>query len=96
MIINTVYYYLLIGNCKEESNVTIPNLMNSIVIRNLTESNIIDYQFQVAATAEINGEVIMGERSEVRISEMVPSLPTICTGPSKIYLAVILILWGSN
>ena len=86
MIINyTVYYYLQIGSCKEENNVTIPSSMNSIVIRNLTGSVITDYQFQVAATAEINGEIFMGERSEVRISEMVPSLPTICTDPSKIY-----------
>ena len=82
MIINyTVYYYLLIGSCKEENNVTIPSSMDSIVIRNLTGSVITDYQFQVAATAEINGEVVMGERSEVRI---LPSLPTICTDPSKI------------
>ena len=90
MIINYTVYYLLIGSCKEENNVTIPSSMNSIVIRNLTGSVITDYQFQVAATAEINGEVIMGERSEVRKSEMVP---TIFTDPSKIYNNV-LILWG--
>ena len=85
MIINyTVYYYLLIGNCKEENNVTIPSSMNSIVIRNLTGSVITIYQFQVAATAEINGEIVMGGRSEVRISEMVPSP----TDPSKIYIKI--------
>ena len=90
IIINyTVYYYLLIGSCKEENNVTIPSSMNSIIIRNLTGSVITDYQFQVAATAEINGEVIMGERSEVRMSEVVPSLPTICTDPSKDNVAVL-------
>ena len=83
MIINyTVYYYLQIGSCKEENNVTVPSSMNSIVIRNLTGSVITDYQFQVAATAEINGEVVTGERSEVRISEMIPSP----TDPSKIYI----------
>ena len=83
MIINYTVYYLLIGSCKEENNVTIPSSMNSIVIRNLTGLVITVYQFQVAATAEINGEVVMGERSEVRISEMVPSP----TDPSKIYIA---------
>ena len=82
MIINyTVYYYLQIGSCKEERNIIVPSSLNSIVIRNLTGSVITDYQFQVAATAEINGEVIMGEKSEIRI---LPSLPTICTDPSKI------------
>ena len=89
MIINyMVYYYLLIGSCKEENNVTVPSSMNSIVIRNLTGSVITDYQFQVAATAEINGEVVTGERSEVRISEMVPSP----TDPSK-YKDDVAVLW---
>ena len=80
MIINyTVYYFI---NVKEDyeaevnESIIVPSSVNSVVIGNLTESNITDYQFQVAATAEINGEVIMGERSAVRSIIMPPATTT--------------------
>ena len=60
----TVYYF--INKMTEGYEVEVNESVNSIVIRiNLTESNITDYQFQVAATAEINGEIIIRERSAV-------------------------------
>ena len=68
MITNyTVYYFLNVTEDYEaevDESIIVPSSVNSVVIENLTESNITDYQFQVAATAEINGEVIMGERSD--------------------------------
>ena len=71
MITNyTVYYFINVTeNYETEVNesIIVPSSMNSVVIGELTVSNITDYQFQVAATAEINGEVIMGERSDAVI-----------------------------
>ena len=82
----TVYYYFL--NVTEDyetevnKSIIVPSSVNSVLIRNLTESNITDYQFQVAATAEINGEVIIGERSDAIRSTMPPTT-TITTQISK-------------
>ena len=49
----TVYYYIRTNDVRE---VTVPSSVNSVVIGNLTES---EYQFQVAARAERNGEFII-------------------------------------
>ena len=76
MITNyTVYYFIDVTENHEVESINVSSSVNSVVIGNLTESNITDYQFQVAATAEINGEVIMGERSAVR-SIMPPATTT--------------------
>ena len=84
-IINyTVYYFLNVTEDYEaevNESIIVPSSVNSVVIRNLTESVITDYQFQVAATAEINGEVIMGERSAVR-SVILPTTMSIATTTS--------------
>ena len=73
MITNyTVYSFINVMEDHEAEVIIVPHSVNSVVIGNLTESNITDYQFQVAATAEINGEVIMGERSDAIRSTMPP------------------------
>ena len=57
MITNyTVYYFLNVTEDYEtevNESIIVPSSVNSVIIGNLTESNITDYQFQVAATAEI-------------------------------------------
>ena len=77
MITNyTVYYFLNVTEDYEaevNESIIVPSSVNSVVIENLTESNITDYQFQVAATTEINGEVIMGARSDAVRSMMPPT-----------------------
>ena len=86
MITNyTVYYFLNVTEDYEaEVNefIIVPSSANSVVIENLTESVITDYQFQVVATAEINGEVIMGERSAAVRSVMPPTTMSIATTTS--------------
>ena len=83
MITNyTVYYFLNVTEDHEaevNESIIVPSSVNSVVIGNLTESNITDYQFQVAATAEINGEVIMGKRSDALRSTMPPTTMLIAT-----------------
>ena len=78
IIINyTIYYFLNMTKHYEaevNESIIVPSSVNSVVIENLTESRVIDYQFQVAATAETtNGEVIMGERSDAIRSIMPPT-----------------------
>ena len=91
MITNyTVYYFINVTDDYEaevNESIIVPSSVNSVVIGDLTESNITDYQFQVAATAENNGEVIMGERSDAVRSVITP--PTtmsiaITTTPTRI------------
>ena len=86
MITNyTVYYFLNVTEDYEaevNESIIVPSSANSVVIENLTESVITDYQFQVAATAEINGEVIMGERSAAVRSVMPPTTMSIATTTS--------------
>ena len=87
MIINyTVYYFLNVMDDYEaevNESIIVPSSVNSVVIG---DSNITDYQFQVAATAEINGEVIMGERSDAVRSVLPPTTMSIAitTTPTRI------------
>ena len=56
-------YYSQTGNRKRQSEefVTVPNSDNSVVIEGLL--NNVEYQFQVVAIAELDGDVIIGQRS---------------------------------
>ena len=87
MIINyTVYYFINVMDDYEaevNESIIVHNFMYSVVIE---DSNIIDYQLQVAATAEINGEVIMGERSDAVRSVLPPTTMSIAitTTPTQI------------
>ena len=56
-------YYSQTGNRKRQSeeSITVPSSDNSVVIEGLL--NNVKYQFQVAAIAELDGDVIMGQRS---------------------------------
>lgn len=68
-VVNTVItgyivYYSIEGQTDKFINV--PNTINTVVIEDLTESNLRNYKFQVVAITERNGEVLMGERSAER------------------------------
>ena len=56
-------YYSQTGNRKRQSeeSITVPSSDNSVVIEGLL--NNVEYQFQVVAIAELDGDVIMGQRS---------------------------------
>ena len=56
-------YYSQTGNRKRQSedSITVPSSDNFVVIEGLL--NNVEYQFQVVAIAELDGDVIMGQRS---------------------------------
>ena len=58
-------YYSQTGNRKRQSEefITVPSSNNSVVIEGLL--NNVEYQFQVVAIAELDGDMIMGQRSNV-------------------------------
>ena len=55
-------YYSQTGTRKRQSeeSITIPSSDNSVVIEGLSSA---EYQFQVVAIAEVNGELFVGQRS---------------------------------
>ena len=69
-----IVYYSQTGNRKRQSeeSITVPSSDNSVVIEGLL--NNVEYQFQVVAIAELDGDVIMGQRS--LLSGIVVALPT--------------------
>ena len=54
-----VYYSHQAGNA--EQSISVSNTINSVVVENLM--NVVEYQFQVVAVSELDGDEIMGERS---------------------------------
>ena len=56
-------YYSQTGSRKRQSeeSITVPSSDNSVVIEGLL--NNVEYQFQVVAIAELDGDVIMGQKS---------------------------------
>ncbi len=69
-------YYSQAGNTSEEGNSTVSNTANSVVIESLMSN--VEYQLQVVAIAELDGDVRMGERSMLTV--VVVTIPT--TTPS--------------
>ena len=63
LIISYTIYYTLNKTEEETDLVTVPSSLNSVVIGNLTV--VTEYLFQVAATAEIDGDIRMGELSTI-------------------------------
>ena len=65
----TMYYGLKEGDEREKNQLflSVPRTRDFVVVDNLST----EYQFQVAATAEANGETIIGQRSEVQTLEVV-------------------------
>ena len=67
-----IVYYSQSGN--SESATTVPSSMNSVTIENLLTD--VEYQFHVVAVAELDGDVVMGERSNISIAHPTPPPPT--------------------
>ena len=67
-----IVYYSQAGN--SEMNTTLSSSENSVAFNNLLTD--VEYQFQVLAVAELDGETIMGERSNVSVSSPTPPPPT--------------------
>ena len=71
-IIRYIIYYSQIGN--SEMSTTVSGSENSVTIDNLLTD--VEYQFHVVAVAELDGDVVMGERSNVSVSRPTPPPPT--------------------
>ena len=67
-----IVYYSQTGN--SEMVTTLSGSKNSVTIENLFTD--VEYQFQVVALAELNGDVVMGKRSNVSVSRPTPPPPT--------------------
>ena len=73
-------FYNRTGNGTEEQSVNVTTSHDSVVIDNLM--NNVEYQFQVAAIAKLDGVLIVGERSMLdNKSKVVVALPTTTTKP---------------
>ena len=73
-----IVYYSQKGN--SESATIVPSSMNSVTIDNLLTD--VEYQFQVVAVAELDEDVVMGERSNVYLSHLTPE-PLPATTPAS-------------
>jgi fibronectin type 3 domain-containing protein len=67
-------YYSQTGNRERQSEVTVPSSDNSVVIEGLVNNE--EYQFQVAAIAVLDGEIITGRRSMLSTITVVGSSVT--------------------
>ena len=56
-----IVYYSLTESSEEEQSVTVSSSQNSVNIANLM--NNVEYQFDVVAVAELDGDVVMGFRN---------------------------------
>ena len=63
-----IVYYSQTGN--SEMTTKVPSSENSVTIDNLLTD--VEYQFQVVAVAELDGDVVTGERSKVSIARPTP------------------------
>ena len=61
-----IVYYSQTGN--SEMITTVSGSENSVIIDNLLTN--VEYQFQVVAVAELDGDVVMGGRSKVTIARL--------------------------
>ena len=69
-----IVYYSPTGNGGAEQLFTVPSSQNSVIIRDLMSG--VEYQFQVVAVAEVEGDVVMGERLDVSIQQVIPTPAT--------------------
>ena len=71
-------YYSQTGSRKRQSeeSITVPSSDNSVVIEGLL--NNVVYQFQVAAIAELDGDVIVGQRSLLNVIVAILLATTTC------------------
>ena len=85
-----IVYYSQTGSSANEKSLNVTNSTNSVVIGDLM--NDVEYQFQVAAIAELDGDVIIGRRSSVFIA----ALTTYTTIPTTQELTTLPIAQGKQ
>ena len=67
-----IVYYSQTDKTQEEGRVTVSSLFTSVLIDNL--SSYAEYQFQVVAVVEVEGEVLMGQRSMLNSMSIITPL----------------------
>ena len=66
LISGYIVYYSRKGNNGEEMFTNVSSPSNSVIIHDLMTD--VEYQFVVVAVAEVDGDVVMGERSEAKMA----------------------------
>ena len=77
-ITSYMVYYSQTGNSEKFTRVSY--LENSVTIDNLITN--VEYQFQVVALAELDGEIIVGERSNMSLTRPTPPPTTTTAWPA--------------
>ena len=67
-----IVYYSQTDKRQEEGRVTVSGLVTSVLIDNL--SSYVEYQFQVVAVVEVEGEVLIGQRSMLNSMSIITPL----------------------
>ena len=82
-IINYTVYYRPSDSSENKSSVTVSSSESSVEIDDLMTA--VEYEFEVAATAELGGEIYPGELSSPNhIVLLAPSTPSHTTFPCKL------------
>lgn len=74
-------YYSQTENTDIGKSITVSSSMNSVVIEDLVSD--VEYQFQVAAIAELDEEVIVGQRSTLSAMSIL-TIPAVCIAKGKV------------
>ena len=70
LIAGYIVYYSPTENDGEEKSSNLSSLQNSAIVSDLTTD--VEYQFEVVAVAELDGEVVFGERSDETMKLVTP------------------------
>ena len=84
-----IVYYSQTEMVTTEQSVNVPSSQNSVLIEDLMTD--VEYQFEVVAVAELDGVVVMGERSERAIQSVIALLtdPTGFFFPVYVYFSCV-------
>ena len=72
LITSYIVYYSPKESDGEEKSSNLSSLQNSVIVSGLTTD--VEYQFEVVAVAELDGEVVLGGRSDETIKLVTPAL----------------------
>ena len=71
LITGYIVYYSPTENDGEEKSFNVSSLQNSVIVSGLTTD--VEFQFQVVAVAELDGEMVLGGRSGGTIKLVTPT-----------------------
>ena len=66
-----IVYYSQTGNSESDTIVNVPSSTNFMVVSDLISST--EYQFEVVAVAELDGDAIVGERTGQHMERVIPT-----------------------